>query len=374
MLIEFRCSNHKSIREEILFSMLVGTDSAHGEQILPAGDLRLLHTAVIYGANGSGKSNLLDSLEQLRAWVLGLRPLHQTPHKLADDKPSRYTVQFLWADVRYVFTCTLLGTEVMEETLISFPGGRRTTVYTRTPEELRVCSRFRAELAHTGLSPSALLASAAAPISPIMALRSFFGECLVPYHLAQPGERMKDALNLLRRDRIKTAVLTLLNALGTGIVDLRITGPEEAPRGETVYDGFSTDLLEEESSGIRRMIEFLCPLVDMLCAHRVLLCDEPEANLHELLLPRLIRGIRQVIPESRSQLIFSTHSTGLLDLALFRRDQIWFTELRPEDRSTELYSLAEIRDVRPNENIRLGYLAGEYGAVPLCREGGDGRG
>jgi len=56
MLIEFRCSNHKSIREEILFSMLAGADSAHGEQILPAEDLRLLHTAVIYGANGSGKA------------------------------------------------------------------------------------------------------------------------------------------------------------------------------------------------------------------------------------------------------------------------------------------------------------------------------
>ena len=374
MLIEFRCSNHKSIREEILFSMLAGSDSAHGEQILPTGDLRLLHTAVIYGANGSGKSNLLDALEQLRVWVLGLRPLHQTPHKLAPDAPSRYTVQFLWENERYVFSCALLGENVTEESLVAFPGGRRTTVYTRTSEGIRVCSRFRTELSHADLSPSALLAATAAPIPPIAALRGFFGECLVPYHLDQPGKRMKDALNLLRRNRIKTAVLALLNALGTGIIDLRITGPEDAPRGETVYDGFSTDLLEEESSGIRRMIEFLCPLVDMLCAHRVLLCDEPEANLHELLLPRLIRSIRQVIPESRSQLIFSTHSTGLLDLALFRRDQIWFTELRPEDRSTELYSLAEIRDVSPRENIRLGYLAGEYGAVPLCREGGNGRG
>ncbi|MBE6576290.1 MAG: ATP-binding protein [Ruminococcaceae bacterium] len=374
MLIEFRCSNHKSIREEILFSMLAGADSAHGEQILPAEDLRLLHTAVIYGANGSGKSNLLDALEQLRAWILGLRPLRQTPHKLAAGTPSRYIVQFLWEEVRYVFTCALCGETVIEESLLAFPGGRRTTVYTRTPEGLHVCSRFRDELAQADLSPSALLASTAAPIPPIAALRRFFGECLVPYHLTAPGERMKDALNLLRRDRVRGAVLALLDTLDTGIVDLRITGPEEAPRGETVYTGFSTDLLEEESSGIRRMIEFLCPLVDMLCTHRVLLCDEPEAHLHELLLPRLIRGIRQVIPESRSQLIFSTHSTGLLDLALFRRDQIWFTELRTEDRSTELYSLAEIRGVHPNENIRLGYLAGEYGAVPLCREGGNGRG
>lgn len=374
MLIEFRCSNHKSIREEILFSMLAGSDSAHGEQLLSAGDLRLLHTAVIYGANGSGKSNLLDALEQLRAWVLGLCPLRQTPHKLSADIPSRYTLQFLWEDVRYVFTCTLLGKTVSEESLCAFPGGRRTTVYTRTLEELQMCGRFRAKLSQADISPSALLASTAPPIPPVLALRRFLAECLAPYHLTAPGERMKDALNLLRRDQIKTAVLALLGTLGTGILDLRISGTTDEPRAETVYTDFSTDLLEEESSGIRRMIEFLCPLVDMLCTHRVLLCDEPEAHLHELLLPRLIRGIRQVIPESRAQLIFSTHSTGLLDLALFRRDQIWFTELRSGDRSTELYSLAEIRDVHPNENIRLGYLAGEYGAVPTQRKGGNGRG
>ena len=49
---------------------------------------------------------------------------------------------------------------------------------------------------------------------------------------------------------------------------------------------------------------------------------------------------------------------------LLRRDQIWFTELRPEDRSTDLYSLAEIRGIRQDEDIRLGYLSGKYGALP----------
>lgn len=64
------------------------------------------------------------------------------------------------------------------------------------------------------------------------------------------------------------------------------------------------------------------------------------------------------------QLFFTTHDTGLLNLDMFRRDQIWFTELK-EDRSTDLYSLAEIQNVRKDENIRKGYINGKYGAIPM---------
>ena len=70
--------------------------------------------------------------------------------------------------------------------------------------------------------------------------------------------------------------------------------------------------------------------------------------------------------ESQSaQLIFTTHETGLLNLDLFRRDQIWFTEIKEEDRSTDLYSLAEIKNVRKDENFGKGYIAGKYGAIPM---------
>ena len=65
-----------------------------------------------------------------------------------------------------------------------------------------------------------------------------------------------------------------------------------------------------------------------------------------------------------AQLIFSTHDTSLLDSNLFRRDQIWFTELN-EERATNLYSLMEIRNVRKTENLKNGYILGKYGAIPM---------
>ena len=69
-----------------------------------------------------------------------------------------------------------------------------------------------------------------------------------------------------------------------------------------------------------------------------------------------------------AQIFFTTHDTSLLTLDLFRRDQIWFTELNQDDRSTELYSLAEIKNIRKDENYSKGYISGRYGAIPILND------
>ena len=68
-----------------------------------------------------------------------------------------------------------------------------------------------------------------------------------------------------------------------------------------------------------------------------------------------------------AQLIFSTHDTSLLDTDLFRRDQVWFTQLNKE-RATDLYSLVEIKNVRKSENLEKGYVSGKYGAIPMLNK------
>ena len=98
---------------------------------------------------------------------------------------------------------------------------------------------------------------------------------------------------------------------------------------------------------------------------KVLICDELETNLHEALVLGLIKLFINVQTEEFAQIFFSTHDTSLLTLDLFRRDQIWFTELSTTDRSTKLYSLAEIKNVRKDESVGKGYIAGKYGAIPM---------
>ena len=99
---------------------------------------------------------------------------------------------------------------------------------------------------------------------------------------------------------------------------------------------------------------------------KVLVYDELETSLHESIAKELIALFLN--NNHNSQLIFTTHDTNLLDLSLLRRDQIWFTELKREDRSTQVYSLADIKNVRKDENIAKGYINGKYGAIPMLNK------
>ena len=123
--------------------------------------------------------------------------------------------------------------------------------------------------------------------------------------------------------------------------------------------------MTEESVGVRKLFEMLCPFIDIIIRGKVLVCDELEASLHESILHGLVTLFRQIKSEKFAQLIFTTHDTSILDLDLFRRDQVWFTEISQDSRATELYSLAEIKNVRKGENVSKGYIMGKYGAIPM---------
>jgi hypothetical protein len=139
----------------------------------------------------------------------------------------------------------------------------------------------------------------------------------------------------------------------------------DAISASVVYEGFSTDLMQEESTGVRKLFGLLCPLLDIMVNGKVLVCDELESSLHEALVHELLKLFINVPFNGFPQIFFTTHETGLLDLDLFRRDQIWFTELKKEDRSTDLYSMAEIKNVRKDEKYGKGYISGRYGAIPM---------
>ena len=115
---------------------------------------------------------------------------------------------------------------------------------------------------------------------------------------------------------------------------------------------------------MKKLFEIICPIIDIIKNGKVLICDELETSLHEALVYKIIETFHKAKSKYFPQLIFSTHDTSLLNDKLFRRDQIWFTQLK-EDRSTDLYSLSEIRNVRKTENMEKGYISGKYGAIPM---------
>jgi len=119
----------------------------------------------------------------------------------------------------------------------------------------------------------------------------------------------------------------------------------------------------QESDGTIAYFSILGPILDRLRDGKVLMIDELESSLHPTLARELVRlfNTPELNPNG-AQIIFTTHSTNLLDLSLLRRDQIWFTE-KSQDGATKLFSLTDYQP-RTNQNIEAGYLGGRFGAIP----------
>ena len=403
MLLEFSCSNHRSIRDEILFSAIAGSDKTHAENIEKAADVEVLKSSVIYGANGSGKSNFIDAIAFVKNLVsnsINHQPgqgILQVPHKLEGyERKSNYKIQFVVDGIRYAFGFSLRNMLVAEEYLYYFPNGRQTKIFERDGEEYSAGRNFRNRFnsCKDVLKPNRLMLSCAANFSSVdevTAAYRFFNDELVIYNSGNQENWMNYSLHQINtNEKVKATVLKFLDALGTGIKDIYVDIKKEdldvshlppflsdefkkillqekidAISAKVLYEGFETDLISEESTGIKKLFGILCPFIDIIANGKVLVCDELESNLHESLLFGLVKQFVNTRGSKPAQLIFTTHETGLLNLDLFRRDQIWFTENKPADRSTDLFSLTEIRNVRKDENFGKGYIAGKYGAIPM---------
>ena len=400
MLLEFTCSNYRSFKSPVLFSMLAGQDDTHDEILIPFENYRVLRSAVVYGANGSGKSNLVRAIWFMKTLVLesiSLQPgqvIKYQPHKYnQENKDSEFGIQFVKNGKRYSYGFKQRQEGIVEEHLFFYPKGRQVKVFTREVESFVEGDKFkgRFERCHDVLKPNRLMLSCAANFSSVIEVKEafeFFRDDLVIYLGAESNSWLPYSLDVLdsNPDR-KRWFLQILSGLCTGIKDISIEKqhvhqqtdalPVKSDNGNKIaktvmevrykadvhYDVFDIPL-QEESAGIQRLVEFLCPFIDILAKGRILVCDELERNFHEAIVKKIVETFSGT-NKSTSQLIFTTHNTSILNLDTFRRDQIWFTEMMEEKRETDLYSLAEIRGVRKDDNVAKGYIAGRYGAIPM---------
>lgn len=406
MLLEFRCKNHKSIKDEVLFSLLASKDTFNSEYLYGYKNLKILKSSVVYGANGSGKSNFIDAIFFMKSLVtnsINLQPgmgIPYTPHKLNGvGSESFYSVQFIKNGVRFAYGFSIEQMLVKEEYLYYFPNGRQAKIFDRTGMTYEEGSKFKGRFnsCKDVLKPNRLMISCAANFTNITEIEDafrFFSEDLVIYTNANQENWMQYSLYQFNSNpEIKNLALSFMRDIGVDIQDIKINIEESAfPQSElpeflsdeyknklrmtplqkitasVVYPGFETDLFTEESTGIQKLFAFLCPFLDIISKGKILICDELETSLHESLLYTLLKTFLSLNGKEQSQIIFTTHDTSLLSLDLFRRDQIWFTELNSLNRSTELYSLAEIKSVRKDENYGKGYISGRYGAIPMLNE------
>ncbi len=120
--------------------------------------------------------------------------------------------------------------------------------------------------------------------------------------------------------------------------------------------------LEDESDGTIRLLDFIPAFHAMITTSKVFIIDEIERSIHPLLIKELLKKF-SLDPNTKGQLIFSTHESQLLDQEIFRQDEIWFAE-KDQDGSTDLYSLSDFKEHKTID-IRKGYLNGRYGSIPF---------
>ena len=386
MLLQFSCSNFKSIKEKITFSFLASKDDTYEDELKTFLNHKVLRSAVVYGPNGSGKSNFLNSISFMKGLIINSinnQPgdlIPQFGHKLnTEDVPTTFDIQFVKKDIRYAYGFSIKNRLVDEEYLYYFPKGRQVKIFERKNNDVKPGDKYKAsfELSLDVLKENRLFLSCAANYTNIPEIEQaflFFKEDIVIYNSEMNNWIEYSMKSIQENEGNKKIFLNILNSLGTGIKDInskfektnvKVTDlPQDMPEVlksifvgeanrlnvEVIYDKFATDLMTEESTGVQKLFEVIC--------------DEIETSLHESIVWEIVSLFKKARMDKFAQILFTTHDTSLLDSKLFRRDQIWFTEL-DSNRATDLYSLAEIKNVRKTENLRNGYMLGKYRAMPM---------
>ena len=388
MLLEFSCSNFKSIKEKVTFSA-IATDNIKNEKYLKKfDDFRVLHTSVIYGPNGAGKSNIFKGIGFMRDLVIKSREnrpgevLKQPTHKMAHDKKSEFNMQFIINNIRYAYGFVLKDNLVDEEYLYYFEDKKEVKVFER--EEGKVClgekfeeNKVLLEIIENEIGDNKLLLSCIGDKSDIFEINNaflFFKEYLVIQNSDVKTERKNCIKVMMESEKMRELIISVFREFDSDIKDIKIENAGENLddkdiRIKFVYDEFETDLYKEESTGINKLFDLVLPIIESFINGKVMIVDEIELNLHRNIAYKIISLFNTHLPNNSAQLIFTSHDISLLSLNLFRNDQIWFVQLG-KDRATELYSLVEIKNIRADENIAKGYIMGRYGAVPSFKNDG----
>lgn len=413
MIIRFSAENYRSIRDKQELTLVATSLKDSADSLVESGEASysLLPVAAIYGANASGKTNILRALNFIlravenshRRW----EPSEGVPRKpfALDDsreRQSSFEIEFILKGTRYRYGFALDSERVQEEWLYAYPNGKQQQWFARSETPQRRFNFGRNlpgennRIIEQLTRPNSLYLSAAAQNNHegLVPIYNFLVKEIRFSFSRRSGD--KETERMCSDESYKAAMLRYLRAADFGITGVRTEKIEisrdmkkvlsalqgtlpplpglEMPNNVTRtmfqhqgQSGAQMELrLQQESEGTVAYFSLLGPVIKTIESGGVLCIDGLDSSLHPLLAIELVRNFtdRKRNPLG-AQLVFNTHDTNLLDnpLLKLRRDQVWFTE-RDSGGATHLYPLSDFRP-RKNENLERGYLQGRYGAVPF---------
>lgn len=397
MLIQFSVENYLSIKDKVVLSLLASKDTEHSEHLIIGGNKNYLKSSVIYGANASGKSNVLNAFWFMVNYVLTShnqqvhKSIDRTPFKFDRETPARpssFEVIFTANSIRYAYGFSVTDKAVTDEYLYYYPNGRQALIFERkdTTDFHFTVDVDEQNTLKERTSANKLYLSVASnwSYSKVIPVLEWFASCqIITKH------SVADAYGLeaeqLKDDDYRRVIASMLRVADLGIQALQIrdTDPLSTLRNDvftnieavhTVQDtagnAFSYTLnMTEESDGTNSYFKLIGIVKKALDQGTLLVADEMDAHLHPLLTKHLVSLFNSAeFNPNGAQMVFTSHNTNLLDLDVLRRDQIWFTEKDEQTAATDLFSLYDF-SIRKDAKVEKGYLIGRYGAIPFIKGG-----
>ena len=420
MLIEFKVTNFRSVKETQTLSMVAGNglkDRALESNTFESGITnfpKLVRSSVIYGPNASGKSNLIAAItfmenmvrESAREAQVG-ESIEIAPFRLdaaTREKDTEFEIHFIAENVRYQYGFSLNAQRITSEWLIAYPHGSPQRWFERQYDVVNkkyeyefkpsFAEKARQERADQTIANNLYLSVAVQKNSQqLLPVFTWFQKKL-NYILSMNHLGDGRTSRMCQDTEGKKEVLAFMNEAGIGVKDFRVDKvsftlndlPADFPdefkqkllkdmEGHVSFDTKflyqSNDTkelipfdLSDESDGTRALFSFVVPWLEMIKNDEIVFVDEIDTSLHPLLVHHLVKLLN--CSKSKAQLVFTTHDTTLLSQRIMRTDQVWFVE-KDQLQSTQLYSLADFSP-RKNEALEKGYLSGRYGAIPFLSE------
>lgn len=423
MLLQFSIKNFRTFKDKATLSLVASNydkDRREADNIIleKKYNLRLLKSAVVYGANASGKSKLFEALMFMRHFVITSSKDSQKGDEIdvepfalnseSQNLPSEFEVVFIHENTIFRYGFEVTRNKVLAEWLYYKPKTKEIELFYREDDSFDTHDRNFAKgktIVKEGLvRDNALLISVSAQFndSVSISLINWFKKLKTISGLNETGYQ---GFTMSRTEDMahKEKILDLLKAADLGIEDIRLKKleidklPKEMPKelrdqvikdvneenAEFVLDVLTThriydsnrkpvdkkslSLDEDESSGTRKFFALSGPILDVLENGYTLVIDELDSKLHPNLVCKIVSLFNsKTFNKINAQLIFNTHDTNLLSSGLFRRDQIWFTE-KNKFGEAKLFSLADFKsdEVRKTESFEENYIRGKYGAIPF---------
>ncbi|MBC6433682.1 ATP-binding protein [Nostoc sp. HG1] len=420
MLVDFTVENYRSIKEPVTLSAVAQKQSDRqtsqsskrkrvksDHEIAPGyhvegWDIELLPVLAIFGANASGKSNVIQALDYLLFMMskgiqeaVTLQKLFKSakldPFRLdiiSAQKPTKFELRTLFDNSIYTYSLVIKENNIISESLnYALNTTKRTRrLFNRQWDEIskkfiwKTGDYFAGS--HNQLQDN--IRENELFFSTLVKLKVDVIESLVRWlkirWVGINGENPKYDITLIRSlqgtdnsifNEISEEVLTILQKFDTGLSRIDIVKKYDDPNDYNIFavhnthDGGSVAwLFDEESLGTQRLFNLAFRIVVMMKIGGLIIVDELGTNIH----PNIVKSIIRIFQNpktnpKKAQLILTSHDNTLQRNNLLRRDQIWFTQKRP-DQSTELYPLTDFH-VRNDLAIDKAYLDGRFGAVPF---------